>query len=119
MRKKKTRRIRQSIVAGVVGVVCILGCGNLEAAFAETATVTDATAMDATAGETCDDTDIQSADMMFVEDAGVQADATGTDATEMDAYDEISGVFFFNAHTPKTQGSKQKHEGKHPPDSIS
>ena len=44
MRKKTTRRIRQSIVAGVVGVACIFGCENLEVAFAETATVTDATA---------------------------------------------------------------------------
>lgn len=83
MRKKTTRRIRQSIVAGVVGVACIFGCENLEVAFAETATVTDATAEDATAGENGDDTDIESAETMFVGDTGVQADATGTDATEM------------------------------------
>ena len=93
MRKKTTRRIRQSIVAGVVGVACIFGCENLEVAFAETATVTDATAEDATAGENGDDTDIESAETMFVGDTGVQADATGTDATEMDAYDEtLMGV---------------------------
>ena len=67
MRKKTTRRIRQSIVAGVVGVACIFGCENLEVAFAETATVTDATAEDATAGENGDDTDIESAETMFVE----------------------------------------------------
>ena len=68
MRKKTTRRIRQSIVAGVVGVACIFGCENLEVAFAETATVTDATAEDATAGENDDDTDIESAETMFVGD---------------------------------------------------
>lgn len=101
MRKKTTRRIRQSIVAGVVGVACIFGCENLEVAFAETATVTDATAGDATAGENGDDTDIESAETMLVGDTGVQADATGTDATEMDAYDEISGVSVLNANTQK------------------
>lgn len=77
------------------------GCENLEVAFAETATVTDATAEDATAGENGDDTDIESAETMFVGDTGVQADATGTDATEMEAYDEISGVSVLNANTQK------------------
>lgn len=118
MRKKTTRRIRQSIVAGVVGVACIFGCGNLEVAFAETATVTDATAGDATAGENGDDTDIESAETMFVGDTGVQADATGTDATEMDAYDEISGVSVLNANTQKTQVSKKKYEGEYHIDYI-
>lgn len=118
MRKKTTRRIRQSIVAGVVGVACIFGCENLEVAFAETATVTDATAEDATAGENDDDTDIESAETMFVGDTGVQADATGTDATEMDAYDEISGVSVLNANTQKTQVSNKKYEGEYHIDYI-
>lgn len=118
MRKKTTRRIRQSIVAGVVGVTCIFGCENLEVAFAETATVTDATAEDATAGENGDDTDIESAEMMFVGDTGVQADATGTDATEMDAYDEISGVSVLNANTQKIQVSNKKYEGEYHIDYI-
>lgn len=118
MRKKTTRRIRQSIVAGVVGVACIFGCENLEVAFAETATVTDATAEDATAGENGDDTDIESAETMFVGDTGVQADATGTDATEMDAYDEISGVSVLNANTQKTQVTNKKYEGEYHIDYI-
>ena len=41
--------------------------------------MTDATAEDATAGENGDDTDIESAETMFVGDTGVRADATGTD----------------------------------------
>lgn len=118
MRKKTTRRIRQSIVAGVVGVACIFGCENLEVAFAETATVTDATAEDATAGENGDDTDIESAETMFVGDTGVQADATGTDATEMEAYDEISGVSVLNANTQKTQVSNKKYEDEYHIDYI-
>ncbi len=48
MRKKTTRRIRHSIVAGVVEVACIFGCENLEVAYKRPATVTDATAEDAT-----------------------------------------------------------------------
>ncbi len=118
MRKKTTRRILQSIVAGVVGVACIFGCGNLEVAFAETATVTDATAGDATEGEKDSDTDIQSADTMFVEDAGVQADATGTDAAEMDAEDGIYGVSALNVDTQKTQVSNKKYEGEYHIDYI-
>ena len=82
MRKKTTRRIRQSIVAGVVGVACIFGCENLEVAFAETATVTDATAEDATAGENDDDTDIESAETMFVGDTGVPVSYTHLRAHE-------------------------------------
>ena len=118
MRKKTTRRIRQSIVAGVVGVACIFSCGNLETAFAETSTVTDATAGDAAAGEKDRDTDIQSADMIVVEDADVQADATGTDATGMDAYDEISGLSVLNANMQKTQTSNKKYEGEYHIDYI-
>ena len=99
-------------------MACIFGCENLEVAFAETATVTDATAEDATAGENGDDTDIESAETMFVGDTGVQADATGTDATEMDAYDEISGVSVLNANTQKTQVSNKKYEGEYHIDYI-
>lgn len=118
MRKKTARRIRQSIVAGVVGVACMFGCGNLEVAFAETATVTDATAGDATAGETDGETDSRSEKTMSIRDTGVQADATGIDAMGMDAYDEISGVSVLNANTQKTQVSNKKYEGEYHIDYI-
>ena len=131
MRKRTTRRIRQSIVAGVVGVACIFGCGNLDVAFAEAATLTDATAGDATAGDAGQSVDIQSVESMEVGDAVVQADATETDATETDATgtDEAGpvttgadskndGISVQNTQVGGSQVSSKKYEGEYHIDYI-
>lgn len=126
MRKITARRIRQSVVASVVGVTCIFFCGNLETTFAETATVTDATAGDATVGDAGQNIDIQSEGVMTIGDAVVQTDARETDATQTDAAgtvatgkdSKIDGISVLNAQEAGLQVSSKKYEGEYHIDYI-
>ena len=118
MRKKAVRRIWQTMIAGIVGGACIFGCGNLEAALADTATVTDATVGDATAGEADSDTDIRSSETIFGGAVSAQADATESDAAQMHVNMEKEDISVLNAVAQAAFVSNKKYAGQYHIDYI-
>lgn len=118
MRKKAVRRIWQTMIAGIVGGACIFGCGNLEAALADTATVTDATVGDATAGEADCDTDIRSSETIFDGAVSAKADATESDAAQMHVNMEKEDISVLNAVAQAAFVSNKKYAGQYHIDYI-